>query len=185
MEKQMRAEREKRAAILTAEGVRQSQILTADGDKQSSILRAEGAKQSAILKAEGQAQAITQVFQSIHRNDPDEKLLAYQYLQALPQIAQGPSNTIWMVPTELTGALRAVTSVLEGGADKIIASAGLAAEGTAPTEASASPAASGQPSVAPVTTSPQIPRIEQLTDLTPIGPLDGADSGADGADGSA
>src|SRR5499427_11094219 len=79
MEKQMRAEREKRAAILNAEGVRQSQILTADGDKQGNILRAEGEKLGQILRAEGQAQAIAAVFQSIHENDPDPKLLAYQY----------------------------------------------------------------------------------------------------------
>jgi len=116
MEKQMRAEREKRAAILTAEGVRQSQILTADGEKQGNILRAEGAKQGAILKAEGQAQAIETVFQSIHANDPDPKLLAYQYLQTLPQIAQGPGNTVWMVPSELTSALKALSGAF-GGSD--------------------------------------------------------------------
>jgi regulator of protease activity HflC (stomatin/prohibitin superfamily) len=115
MEKQMRAEREKRAAILTAEGLRQAQILTADGDKQGTVLRAEGAKQSAILKAEGQAQAITSVFQSIHENDPDPKLLAYQYLQTLPQIAQGPGNTMWMIPSELTSALKALSSAFDGG----------------------------------------------------------------------
>jgi regulator of protease activity HflC (stomatin/prohibitin superfamily) len=115
MEKQMRAEREKRAAILNAEGVRQSQILTADGDKQGNILRAEGEKQSAILKAEGQAQAIGTVFQSIHANDPDPKLLAYQYLQTLPQLAQGPGNTVWMVPSELTSALKILSSAFEGG----------------------------------------------------------------------
>jgi regulator of protease activity HflC (stomatin/prohibitin superfamily) len=110
MEKQMRAEREKRAAILTAEGVRQSQILTADGDKQGTILRAEGDKQSAILRSEGQAQAITTVFESIHAGDPDPKLLAYQYLQTLPQLAQGPGSTVWMIPSELTGALKALGS---------------------------------------------------------------------------
>jgi regulator of protease activity HflC (stomatin/prohibitin superfamily) len=115
MEKQMRAEREKRAAILTAEGVRQSQILTAEGEKQSNILRAEGAKQGAILNAEGQAQAIETVFQSIHDNDPDPKLLAYQYLQTLPKIAQGPGNTIWMVPSELTSALKALSGAFSGG----------------------------------------------------------------------
>jgi regulator of protease activity HflC (stomatin/prohibitin superfamily) len=115
MEKQMRAEREKRAAILNAEGIRQSQILTADGDKQGNILRAEGEKQSAILKAEGQAQAIGTVFQSIHANDPDPKLLAYQYLQTLPQLAQGPGNTVWMVPSELTSALKMVSSAFDGG----------------------------------------------------------------------
>ena len=114
MEKQMRAEREKRAAILTAEGVRQAQILTADGDKQGNVLRAEGEKQSAILRAEGQAQAIGAVFQSIHDNDPDPKLLAYQYLQTLPQLAQGAGNTVWMVPSELTGALKMLSSAFEG-----------------------------------------------------------------------
>ena len=115
MEKQMRAEREKRAAILNAEGIRQSQILTADGDKQGNVLRAEGEKQSAILRAEGQAQAIEAVFQSIHDNDPDPKLLAYQYLQTLPQLAQGPGNTVWMVPSELTSALKMLSSAFEGG----------------------------------------------------------------------
>ncbi|MBO0836315.1 MAG: SPFH/Band 7/PHB domain protein [Actinobacteria bacterium] len=114
MEKQMRADREKRAAILTAEGVRASQILTAEGEKQSNILRAEGEKQSAILKAEGQASAIHTVFQSIHANDPDPKLLAYQYLQTLPQIAQGPGNTVWMVPSELTSAMKAIAGAFGG-----------------------------------------------------------------------
>jgi regulator of protease activity HflC (stomatin/prohibitin superfamily) len=115
MEKQMRADREKRAAILTAEGQRQSQILTAEGDKQSKILRAEGDKQAAILRAEGEAQAISQVFESIHRNDPDPKLLAYQYLQTLPQLANGAGNTFWVIPSEVTTALKAVTSAFSGG----------------------------------------------------------------------
>jgi len=115
MEKQMRAEREKRAAILTAEGQRQSQILTAEGDKQSKILRAEGDKQAAILRAEGEAQAIGQVFESIHRNDPDPKLLAYQYLQTLPQLANGAGNTFWVIPSEVTTALKSVTSAFGGG----------------------------------------------------------------------
>jgi regulator of protease activity HflC (stomatin/prohibitin superfamily) len=114
MEKQMRAEREKRAAILNAEGQRQSQILTAEGDKQSKILRAEGDKQAAILRAEGEAQAISQVFESIHRNDPDPKLLAYQYLQTLPQLAAGAGNTFWVIPSEVTTALKAVTSAFGG-----------------------------------------------------------------------
>jgi regulator of protease activity HflC (stomatin/prohibitin superfamily) len=117
MEKQMRAEREKRAAILTAEGVRQSKILTAEGDKQSEILRAEGDRQGAILRAEGEAAAISQVFQAIHDNDPDPKLLAYQYLQTLPQIAAGPGNTFWVIPGEVTSALKAVTSAFSGAAD--------------------------------------------------------------------
>jgi regulator of protease activity HflC (stomatin/prohibitin superfamily) len=114
MEKQMRAEREKRAAILTAEGVRQSKILTAEGEKQSQILRAEGDRQGQILRAEGQAEAIGTVFQSIHLNDPDPKLLAYQYLQMLPQLAQGEGNTVWMIPSEVTSALKMVTSAFTG-----------------------------------------------------------------------
>ena len=122
MEKQMRAEREKRAAILTAEGVRQSKILTAEGDKQSEILRAEGDRQGAILRAEGEAAAIAQVFQAIHDNDPDPKLLAYQYLQTLPQIANGPGNTFWVIPGEVTTALKAVTSAFSGAASDLPAS---------------------------------------------------------------
>lgn len=109
MEKQMRAERDKRAAILAAEGQRQSQILTAQGDKQGSILRAEGDRASAILKAEGQSRAIDEVFQAVHRNDPDPKLLAYQYLQVLPQLAQGEGNTFWVIPSEVTSALQGVS----------------------------------------------------------------------------
>jgi hypothetical protein len=136
MEKQMRAEREKRAAVLNAEGARQAQILTADGDKQSAILRAEGEKQGSILRAEGQAQAITTVFESIHAGDPDPKLLAYQYLQTLPQLAQGSGNTVWMIPSELTGALKALGSAF-GAAD----ANGLAG----PASAAADTTTAGQP----------------------------------------
>jgi regulator of protease activity HflC (stomatin/prohibitin superfamily) len=115
MEKQMRADREKRAAILTAEGVKQSQILTAEGEKQSAILRAEGQRQAAILQAEGQAKAIDTVFRAIHEGDADPKLLAYQYLQVLPQIAQGESNKVWIIPSEVTKALGQLSSALPGG----------------------------------------------------------------------
>jgi regulator of protease activity HflC (stomatin/prohibitin superfamily) len=141
MEKQMRAEREKRAAILTAEGVRQAKILTAEGEKQGEILRAEGDKQSAILRAEGQAQAIAQVFQSIHRNDPDPKLLAYQYLQTLPQLAAGAGNTFWVIPSEVTTALKAVTTAFSGEGDGGAASRG---PGTAePAQAVLTPGVTG------------------------------------------
>src|SRR5438874_944249 len=92
MEKQMRADRDKRAAILTAEGVKQSQILTAEGEKQSAILKAEGQQRSLVLQAEGQSKAIGTVFQAIHDGKPDAELLAYQYLQTLPQIAAGEAN---------------------------------------------------------------------------------------------
>src|SRR3989442_1339938 len=114
MEKQMRADREKRATILEAEGVKQAQILTAEGEKQSSILRAEGQRQAAILQAEGQAKAIDTVFRAIHEGDADPKLLAYQYLQVLPQIAQGESNKVWIIPSEVTQALGQLTSALPG-----------------------------------------------------------------------
>jgi regulator of protease activity HflC (stomatin/prohibitin superfamily) len=109
MEQQMRAERAKRAAILNAEGQRQSQILTAEGDKQAAVLRAEGNRTAEILKAEGEARAIDQVFQAVHRNDPDPKLLAYQYLQTLPQLAQGPGNTFFVIPSEVTSALSGIS----------------------------------------------------------------------------
>jgi regulator of protease activity HflC (stomatin/prohibitin superfamily) len=115
MEKQMRADREKRAAILTAEGVKQSQILTAEGEKQSAILRAEGQRQSQILQAEGQAKAIGTVFEAIHQGDADPKLLAYQYLQMLPQIAQGESNKIWIIPSECQQALGHLAQALPRG----------------------------------------------------------------------
>lgn len=119
MEKQMRADRDKRAAILTAEGFKQSQILTAEGEKQSAILRAEGAAQAAVtqakadaeaqaLRAQGQSKAIETVFEAIHEGKPDAELLAYQYLQILPQIARGDANKLWIVPSEMGKALEAL-----------------------------------------------------------------------------
>ncbi|WP_299035510.1 SPFH domain-containing protein [uncultured Pseudokineococcus sp.] len=108
MEKQMRAERDRRATILNAEGVKQSQILTAEGDKQSSVLRAEGQAQAAILEAQGRSRAIVEVFGAIHRGNPTPNLLAYQYLQTLPQIAKGDANKVWIVPSELNDALKGV-----------------------------------------------------------------------------
>jgi regulator of protease activity HflC (stomatin/prohibitin superfamily) len=121
MEKQMRADREKRAVILTAEGQRQASILTAEGNKQSMILNAEGDRESvilraqanresAILRAQGEAQAITNVFQAIHDGQPDQSLLAYQYLQMLPKIAEGDANKVWVIPSEITKALEGLGS---------------------------------------------------------------------------
>lgn len=109
MEQQLRAERDKRAAILTAEGVRQSQILQAEGEKQSAILKAEGAAQAAVTRAKGDSEAIQTVFSAIHQGNPTPELLSYQYLQMLPQIAQGEASKVWVVPTELTAALDAVS----------------------------------------------------------------------------
>jgi regulator of protease activity HflC (stomatin/prohibitin superfamily) len=110
MEQQMRAERDKRAAVLQAEGFKQAAILTAEGERQAQILRAEGEAQAAVLRAEGEAKAIETVFAAIHEGDPDPKLLSYQYLQTLPQLARGEANTIWVVPSELGKALEGLGS---------------------------------------------------------------------------
>jgi regulator of protease activity HflC (stomatin/prohibitin superfamily) len=138
MEKQMRADRDKRAAILTAEGFKQSQILTAEGEKQSAILKAEGQAQAAVtqatadakaqaLRAEGQAQAIGTVFQAIHEGKPDAELLAYQYLQMLPQIAKGDANKLWIVPSEMGKALEGLGSIVGG-----LTNGGAGSNGAAP-----------------------------------------------------
>ena len=116
MEKQMRADRDKRAAILSAEGAKQSAILTAEGERQAAVLRARGEAEAAVVRADadataqatrarGQAQAISTVFRAIHEGNPDQRLLAYQYLQMLPQIAQGDANKLWIVPSEIGKAL--------------------------------------------------------------------------------
>ncbi|MEO7588574.1 MAG: SPFH domain-containing protein [Arachnia sp.] len=122
MEKGARAERDKRATILIAEGQRQSQILSAGGDRESAILRAQGAReaavlaaqadrQAAMLRSEGEAQAITTVFNAIHAGQPDQSLLAYQYMQMLPNLAKGDSNKMWIIPSELNDALKGLGQV--------------------------------------------------------------------------
>ncbi|PJJ63257.1 SPFH domain-containing protein [Compostimonas suwonensis] len=108
MEKQMRAERDRRAQILTAEGTKQASILQAEGQRQAAILSAEGDAKAAVLRAQGEAEAITTVFGAIHRGDPDPKLLAYQYLQTLPKLADGSANKLWIIPSELTEALKGI-----------------------------------------------------------------------------
>jgi regulator of protease activity HflC (stomatin/prohibitin superfamily) len=115
MEKQMRAERDRRATILQAEGIKASQILTAEGEKQSAVLKAEGAKQAAILRAEGESKAIETVFHAIHEGRPDQELLSYQYLQMLPQLAQGEANKIFVIPSEVTTALSNLSKRLGDG----------------------------------------------------------------------
>lgn len=116
MEKQMRAERDKRALILTAEGTKQSAILTAEGARQAAILSAEGDAKAQVLRAQGEAEAITTVFGAIHAGNPDAALLAYQYLQTLPRIADGASNKLWIIPSELTEALKGISSGFLGAA---------------------------------------------------------------------
>ncbi len=108
MEKQMRAERDRRAVILTSEGSKQSQILEAEGARQSAILKAEGDAQAQILRAEAEAKSITIVFDAIHKGNPSAQLLAYEYLQTLPKLAEGDSNKLWIIPSELTEALKGI-----------------------------------------------------------------------------
>ena len=115
MEKQMRAERDRRALILTAEGTKQSAILTAEGQRQAEILKAEGDKQAAVLRAQGEAEAIETVFNAIHVGNPDDKLLAYQYLQTLPKIADSASSKLWIIPSEFTEALKGMSTAFAGG----------------------------------------------------------------------
>ena len=109
----MRAERDRRAAILNAEGVKQSQILTAEGEKQSAVLKAEGARQAAILRAQGEAKAIETVFAAIHDGRPDPQLLSYQYLQMLPQLARGEANKVFLIPSEFSQAFGGLSQAFE------------------------------------------------------------------------
>src|SRR5579872_4953775 len=108
MEKQMRADRDKRAAILSAEGARQAAVLRARGEAEATVVRADAEATAQATRARGQAQAITTVFQAIHEGNPDQSLLAYKYLEMLPEIAQGGANKLWIVPSELGKALEGI-----------------------------------------------------------------------------
>jgi len=114
MEQSMRADRGKRAAILTAEGAQQSAILVAEGERQAAVLRAEASKaatilnaeaqqQSAILRADGEAQAVARVVAAIKDAGVDERVLDYQRLQQLPALAAGDANKVWFLPADLAG----------------------------------------------------------------------------------
>ncbi len=113
MEKQKRADREKRAVILTAEGEKQSQILSAEGNKQAEILRAEGEAKAIVIKAEGEATAILKVFNAIHEANPDENVLAYRYLEQIPLIANGRASKVWVIPAELSGTASAIAKAFK------------------------------------------------------------------------
>jgi hypothetical protein len=132
MQKQMRADRDKRAAILSAEGSKQSAILTAEGERQAAVLKARGESEAAVLRAEaearaqavrarGQAEAISTVFRAIHDGNPDQRLLAYQYMQMLPQLAQGDANKVWIVPSEIGKALEGIGGFFSGAASQFAA----------------------------------------------------------------
>jgi regulator of protease activity HflC (stomatin/prohibitin superfamily) len=114
MEKQMQAERERRAAVLRADGEKQAAILSAEGEKQAAILSAEGQRQAAILRAEGdaqalvtvqqaQAKAIQVVFEALNTSHPTPEILKYLYIQNLPKLAEGTANKLFVVPSELEG----------------------------------------------------------------------------------
>ena len=129
MEKQMRADRDKRAAILSAEGSKQSAILTAEGARQAAVLKARGESEATMLRAEadaraqavrarGQAEAIGTVFRAIHEGNPDQRLLAYQYMQMLPQLAQGDANKVWIVPSEIGKALEGLGGFFSSAASR-------------------------------------------------------------------
>ena len=158
MEKQMRAERDRRAVILTAEGSKQSQILEAEGRRQADILRAEGEKQAAILRAEGEAAAIQNVFDAIHAGRPDDKLLAYQYLQTLPKISEGASNKMWIIPSEFTEAMKGIGAAFAAGAGAAAGATGAAATGAGAARAAAGAGtdASSAPTPAGGETPPQL-----------------------------
>lgn len=127
MEKQMKADREKRATILTAEGQREADIKTAEGEKQARILAAEGEKHAAILAAEaerqaeilraegrraaryleaqGEAKALQKVNAAIRTSEVTPEVLAYQYLEKLPKLAEGKASTMWLVPSQFGDSL--------------------------------------------------------------------------------
>jgi regulator of protease activity HflC (stomatin/prohibitin superfamily) len=161
MEKQMRAERDRRAVILTAEGSKQSQILEAEGHRQAAILQAEGNKQALILQAEGDKQAqvlradgegkaIQTVFNAIHIGNADDKLLAYQYLQTLPKISEGASNKLWIIPGEFTDALKGLAGSFSAGRGPLIPGTPTQTP-TDDTVAGGTPPAAATPPVPPVT----------------------------------
>jgi len=165
MQKQMRADRDKRAAILSAEGSKQSAILTAEGERQAAVLKARGESEAAVLRAEaearaqavrarGQAEAITTVFRAIHDGNPDQRLLAYQYMQMLPQLAQGDANKVWIVPSEIGKALEGIGGFFSGAAARF-APPPEAAQAQAPVPAGAGFAAPA----APLPGSPAAPRL--------------------------
>src|SRR5690349_13007990 len=132
MQKQMRADRDKRAAILSAEGSKQSAILTAEGERQAAVLKARGESEALLLRAEadakaqaararGQAEAISTVFRAIHDGNPHQRLLAYQYMQMLPQLAPGAANKVWIVPSEIGKALEGIGGFFSGAASQFAA----------------------------------------------------------------
>ncbi|OJU72522.1 SPFH domain-containing protein [Microbacterium sp.] len=173
MEKQMRAERDRRAVILTAEGSKQSQILEAEGRRQAEILKAEGDKQAQVLRAEGEAKAIETVFNAIHVGNPDDKLLAYQYLQTLPKISESASSKLWIIPSEFTSALKGLSGAFVGKDTDATPAAPLTAVDDVPpvrfAPSTPTSAEKQRPAAAPTSPAPVDPGAEEppLTPPTP------------------
>jgi regulator of protease activity HflC (stomatin/prohibitin superfamily) len=172
MQKQMRADREKRAVILQSEGAKQSAILNAEGEKQAAVLRARGEAEATVVRAEadataqakraqGEAQAISTVFRAIHDGNPDQSLLAYRYLQTLPQIAQGDANKVWIVPSEIGRALDGIGNYFSAGAS---ASAAVV-----------EPPAPSAPAEVEVDSASAIRGLRDLLGLGPLPPLPAAE----------
>jgi regulator of protease activity HflC (stomatin/prohibitin superfamily) len=159
MEKQMRAERERRATILTAEGTKQAQILNAEGRRQAAILAAEGDAKADILRADGESQAIHKVFEAIHKGRPDQNLLAYQYLQTLPKLAEGTSNKLWIIPSELGEALKGVGSALGNFVPDMPAS-----NGSSPSSSSGNGSAPGRATPPAPAAAPAAPTLADSPD---------------------
>jgi regulator of protease activity HflC (stomatin/prohibitin superfamily) len=116
MNRQMSAERNRRANITESEGTRQATINVAEGDKQSNILRAEGERQSQILRAEGFSNALQTIFGAA--KGIDEKTMALQYLEALKALAAGDS-TKWIVPMELAELTRPITNAMRSARETV------------------------------------------------------------------
>ena len=126
MEKQMQAERTRRAAILTAEGDKRAAILKAEGEKESAVLKAEGQQRAEVLRAEGEAEAYRNVqaaqiemtsnlFEALQASNLSPEALRYLYLKTLPEVAKGPASKLFVVPSELQD-LAGTISTLAGGA---------------------------------------------------------------------
>ncbi len=105
MEKSMRADRDKRAAILTAEGQKSAEILSAEGRKQAMILSAQGDAEAATLRAQGEARAIETVYAALHTANIDDRMLAYKYIDKLSDIAAGDANKVWFLPSDIPAAV--------------------------------------------------------------------------------
>lgn len=152
MEKQMKAERDKRARILEAEGDRQASILRAEGDKQAAILEAEGEREASLLRAQGNARAYLELFTGIKKSDVDDRVIAIRYLEALERVANGQATKL-ILPYEATGILGALSGIAESLKVRVTPDGGKAAAAS-PTQPPSRPApGTVPPSPGPISSS--------------------------------